>query len=73
VGWRGRLRKRFQLVNGTIAILDKQRATATDKTVCLCNQPNIIRNVLINKTLSEDGQVVLGRQCALDFAVLWPT
>jgi hypothetical protein len=35
VGWKGRLRKRFQLVNGTIAILDKQRAAATDKTVCL--------------------------------------
>jgi hypothetical protein len=34
VGWRGGIRKRFQLVNGTIAILDKERAAITDKTAC---------------------------------------
>jgi hypothetical protein len=73
VGWKGRLQKRFQLVNGTIAILDKQRAAAPTRQFVLCKQPNNIRNVLINKPLSEDGQVVLGRQFALDFAVLWPT
>ena len=33
--WKGRLRKRFQLVNGTIAILDKRPVAVTDKTVCL--------------------------------------
>lgn len=73
MGWKGRLRKRFQLVNGTIAILDKQRAADIERQFVLCKQLNIIRNALINKTLGEDGQVVLGRQCALDFAVLWPT
>jgi hypothetical protein len=31
----GQVTKAISTVNGTISILDKQRAAATDKTVCL--------------------------------------
>lgn len=35
MGGKGRLRKRFQLVTGTFAIVPKQSVAATDKTGCL--------------------------------------
>ena len=35
MGWKGRLRKQFQLVKVTIAILHKPERAGTDKTVCL--------------------------------------
>lgn len=53
--------------SGTIAMRTKQNAAATDKTTCLAPSTEHYPNVLMDKTLGEDGQVVFGRQCASRF------
>jgi hypothetical protein len=48
-------------------MLHKYSAATTDKTVCLVPSTEHSRNVLIDKMLGEDGQIVFNRQYASKF------
>ena len=67
MGWRDRLRKQFQMVTAQLRFCINRSQRPQTRQFVLCFQPNIIRNILINKALGEDGQIVLGRQCASRF------
>ena len=48
-------------------------AVLVDKTFCLVPSTGHSRNVLIDKILDDDGQVVFGRQYASGFGRVFPT
>jgi hypothetical protein len=48
-------------------MLHKYSAATTDKTVCLVPSTEHSQNVLIDKMLGEDGQIVFNRQYASRF------
>ena len=61
------------MVNGTIVILPKQSPAATDKTVCLVqSSEHYPEGIHKQDVIGEDGQVVLGRQCASRFRSVVP-
>ena len=72
MGWRDRLRKQFQMVTAQLRFCINGAQRPPTRQFVLCFQPNIIRNILINKTLGEDGQIVLDRQRASRFRSIVP-